>query len=90
MKLDEDLGSLQELLQRIFDTVPFMITIYDPNTNVLRVNRAFERLTGWSSNELATVSLMDKCYPDPEYREQARQYMQSLPAGVAGLVRHHP
>jgi two-component system CheB/CheR fusion protein len=77
MKLDDDLGSLQELLQRIFDTVPFMITIYDPNTNVLRVNRAFERLIGWSSDELATVSLMEECYPDPEYREQARQYMQA-------------
>ena len=77
MKLDEDLRSLQELLQRIFDTVPFMITIYDPNTKVLRVNRAFERLIGWSSDELATVSLMEECYPDPEYREQARQYMQA-------------
>ncbi len=80
MKLDQDLASLQELLQRIFETVPLMITVYEPSTKVLRVNRAFERLVGWSSEELGGVSLMEKVYPDPEYREQARQYMQACRA----------
>jgi PAS domain S-box-containing protein len=66
-----------QLLERIFDTVPLMMTIYEPDTNVLRVNRAFERLIGWSSDELAGISLMEECYPDSEYREKAREYMQA-------------
>jgi PAS domain S-box-containing protein len=66
-----------ERLERMFDTVPLMMTIYEPDTKVLRVNRAFERLIGWSSDEIKDISLMEQCYPDPEYREQAREYMQA-------------
>jgi PAS domain S-box-containing protein len=76
-ELEEAFLREHERLERIFDTVPLMMTIYDPNTKVLRVNRAFERLLGWSSDELGGVSLMEECYPDPEYREQAREYMHA-------------
>lgn len=76
-QLEEALRRDRELLDRIFETVPLMMTIYDPTTRVLRVNRAFERLIGWSSAELSAVSLMEQVYPDPEYREQAREYMQA-------------
>ena len=76
-ELEEAFLREHERLERIFDTVPLLMTIYDPNTKVLRVNRAFERLIGWSSNEVGGVSLMEECYPDPEYREQAREYMQA-------------
>jgi PAS domain S-box-containing protein len=76
-QLEEAFRREHELLERIFETVPIMMTIYEPNTNVLRVNRAFERLIGWSSDELAAVPLMEKCYPDPQYREQAREFMQA-------------
>lgn len=76
-ELEEAFLREHERLERIFDTVPLMMTIYEPDTKVLRVNRAFERLIGWASDELGGVSLMEECYPDPEYREQAREYMQA-------------
>ena len=76
-QLEEAFEREHERLERIFDTVPLMMTIYEPDTKVLRVNRAFERLIGWSSDEVKSVSLMEECYPDPEYREQAREYMQA-------------
>ena len=76
-QLVEDLRHQRELFERVFDTAPLMMTIYEPDTKVLRVNRAFERLTGWSSDALTGVSLMERCYPDPEYREGAREYMQA-------------
>jgi two-component system CheB/CheR fusion protein len=75
--LEEALRRQHERFERVFETVPLMMTIYEPSTNVLRVNPAFERLIGWSSNELAAISLMEQCYPDPEYRERAREYMQA-------------
>jgi PAS domain S-box-containing protein len=75
----------QELLQRIIDTIPVMIATYEPSTHVLRLNPEFERLTGWSTEEARQVDLMEKCYPDPEYREWVREYMQSLQPGWRDL-----
>jgi two-component system CheB/CheR fusion protein len=75
--LEEALRRQHERFERVFETVPLMMTIYDPSTKVLRVNPAFARLVGWSSDELSGISLMEQCYPDPEYREQAREYMQA-------------
>jgi PAS domain S-box-containing protein len=58
-----------------------MLTIYDPAINMLRVNREFEHLIGWSSEDFRTVDVMTVCYPDPEYREEVRAFMQSLEPG---------
>jgi PAS domain S-box-containing protein len=70
-----------ELLQGIIDRIPVMITMYDPNAHVLRVNREFERLTGWSEKAARAVDLMEQCYPDPAYRASVRAYMDSLTEG---------
>jgi PAS domain S-box-containing protein len=63
----------RELLERIIDTIPVMITIYDPGTRMVRVNREFERLVGWSTEEVAGISLMAACYPDPAYRRRVAE-----------------
>jgi PAS domain S-box-containing protein len=75
----------RELLGTIFDKIPVMLTVYEPDTRVLRLNPAFERLIGWSSRDAAGVSLMQECYPDPAYREQVRQFMQSCRDGWMDL-----
>ena len=69
------------LLQAIIDHIPVMITLYEPSTRLLRLNREFERLTGWSTAEARQVDLMEHCYPDPAQREQARAFMASLEEG---------
>jgi PAS domain S-box-containing protein len=71
----------RELLQKIIDTIPVMIAIYQPDTQVLQLNREFERLTGWSTAEARQVDLMVQCYPEPAYREEVRAYMESLQPG---------
>ena len=58
-----------------------MLTIYDPDTKLLRLNPEFERLIGWSPAETAGVSLMQECYPDPEYREDVARFMQTCREG---------
>lgn len=67
----------QELLQTIIDTIPVMITLYEPDKTVLRLNREFERLVGWSSQEALNNSLMEEIYPEPEYRKQVSRFMES-------------
>lgn len=70
-----------ELLERIIDAIPVMIVIYDPALHEFRVNREFERRLGWTNHEFAGQDLMALCYPDPEYREEVRRFMQSLEEG---------
>jgi PAS domain S-box-containing protein len=69
------------LLRAIIDRIPVMITVYRPDTQVLRLNHEFERLTGWTEREARGVDLMERCYPDPAYREEVRGYMESLATG---------
>ena len=69
------------LLQTLVDRIPVMITMYEPSTKVLRVNREFERLTGWSAAAARQVDLMVQCYPDPAYRAEVREFMDSLRDG---------
>jgi PAS domain S-box-containing protein len=69
------------LLQAIIDRIPVMITMYETNSRVLRLNREFERLTGWSTEAARGVDLMERCYPDPAYRAEIRTYMSSMREG---------
>ena len=67
------------LLQTIIDRIPVMISVYEPNTKILRLNREFEQLTGWSTDAARRVDLMAQCYPDPAYRAKIRAHMDALP-----------
>ena len=69
------------LLQAIIDRIPVMITMYQPDARVLRLNHEFERVTGWSAAAARGVDLMERCYPDPAYRAVVRAYMESLREG---------
>lgn len=72
---EQALATERELLNRIFESIPVMLTVYEPSTRVLRLNRQFEQLVGWNSEEAAGNSLMEAIYPDPGYREEVRQFM---------------
>jgi PAS domain S-box-containing protein len=80
-KTEHALTHGRELLQGIIDNIPVMITIYNPGLRDFRLNREFVRVLGWSTEAVRQVDLMEKCFPDPEYRKTARQYMQSLQPG---------
>ncbi len=74
------------LLQAIIDRIPVMITMYEASTRVLRLNREFERLTGWSTEAARGVDLMARCYPDPAYRAEVRAFMDSVREGWRDLA----
>ena len=77
--------SERELLQTIIDSVPAMISIYDPQIKDVRLNKAFFQTTGWSPEDLQKTNVMELVYPNPEYREMVMKYMQALSPGFKDL-----
>jgi PAS domain S-box-containing protein len=71
----------RELLQKLIDTIPVMITIYDPDLQRFRFNPEFRRVLGWSEHDLNGGDPMEKFYADPSERAAARQFMESLETG---------
>ena len=56
----------KELFQAIVDNVPVLITLYDSDMEIKLVNKAFENLIGWNSDEIRSIGLtgiMEKLFP---------------------------
>lgn len=75
----------QELLQRIIDAIPVMITIYDPALQSFRFNQEFRHVLGWTEQDMRRGDPMELFYPDPREREKVRHFMQSLAGGWQDL-----
>jgi len=80
-KADERLKKKRELLQAIIDTIPVMITIYDPQLKTIQFNKNFREVLGWNEEDVKHNDFMSVFYPDPEYRKMVQDYMQSLTSG---------
>jgi PAS domain S-box-containing protein len=74
-KLEEEYAREKELFERIFEQIPVMVDIYDPEVNSIRVNEAFQEILGWSNAEIQEIDLLSACYPDPEAHEKAAKVM---------------
>jgi len=83
--LEEKQKKEHNLLQIIFDTVPAMISIYDPDISEVRLNREIEMVTGWTREDYERKNIMELAYPDPEYRQEVAAYMQSLEPGFRDI-----
>jgi PAS domain S-box-containing protein len=68
----------EELLQKLVDTIPIMIVLYRPDIKVATVNKEFERVTGWTNDEVQQIDIMEACYPDPVYRQKVVDFMATL------------
>lgn len=71
------LNQRNELFQTIFDHIPVMVALFNTNGQCQWVNREWERVLGWSLEDVQTHDILAEFYPDPEYRQQALQFMQS-------------
>lgn len=74
--LEDELERERQFLQKLFDSIPVMLTVYDPAFEHFRVNAEFERVFGWSTDEAATMDLMAAILPDPADRAAAGAFMQ--------------
>ncbi|MGB9978611.1 PAS domain S-box protein [Methanobacterium sp.] len=85
-RAEKELKKEHELLNTIIDTIPVMISVYDPEIKVLKINKEIEKVTGWTQEDIYHISLMKKLYPDPDYRREVEEYMQSLTPGWKELI----
>ena len=58
-KANAELRQEKELTDAIFDSIPGMLYLYDTNGRLLRWNRRHEEMTGYSSEELSRMTLLD-------------------------------
>jgi PAS domain S-box-containing protein len=80
---EEDLARQRELLQRIINEIPIMITIYEPSGGKFKGNREFQKILGWSDENLGDY--LEKAYPDPAYRRMVREFIESSEPGWRDL-----
>ncbi len=75
----------RELLATIFDSIPVMLSLYEPSINNLLFNRAFHEITGWTEDDVQQHDPMELVYPDGEYRNEVADYMRSLTKGFKDI-----
>ena len=80
---EEELARQRELLQRIIDEIPVMITIYDPRVGKFKGNQEFQKVLGWSGENLGDY--LENAYPDPAYRRMVREFIESSKPGWRDL-----
>lgn len=79
--IEYNLSRERELFEGIFNNIPVMITIYNPEMNSFRINSELKRLLGWSEDDASAGNFMEKVFPDQAMRKEAMDYMQSLERG---------
>ncbi len=75
-KAEEELSKERILFKAIIDNIPVMLTRYNPKADMLYLNKEFEKIIGWKTEEVQNMDMMEKVYPDPDYRKQALEYME--------------
>ncbi|TYP92153.1 PAS domain S-box-containing protein [Fodinibius salinus] len=82
IKLENLLNELQskkELKDVLFERIPVFITIYDPELQSFEVNNEFQKVIGWSNEEIKEqdIDLLEVCYPDLETREEVVEFINN-------------
>jgi len=75
----KEIQSEKELKDVLFERIPILITIYDPDLEQFEVNREFEKVTGWTNEEVEKeeIDLMETCFPDLKTREEVVEFMNN-------------
>src|ERR1700733_6284088 len=76
-RLEIDLLKQNEILQKIFDHIPVMISFFDEEGHLRLANREWGRTLGWSFEEIMdrSVDIIAECYPDPKDRRGVRNFI---------------
>ncbi|WP_372972354.1 diguanylate cyclase [Marinobacter sp.] len=85
----EEILRLSQFQQGVIDNANVWLNVLDPNGKVLVWNRAAERISGYTSDEITgSVEIWQKLYPDPGYRAWVIDRVRGIVAGeeeVEGL-----
>ncbi|HEX5835614.1 MAG TPA: PAS domain S-box protein [Pyrinomonadaceae bacterium] len=72
-----ELRKQTEMLQKIFDHIPVMISFRDDTGRIKLVNREWERIFGWSIQDIQKNNgeILQEVYPDAAHLRQARDWI---------------
>jgi PAS domain S-box-containing protein len=81
-RVEDELRSQKEVLQEIFDHIPVMINSIGPGGEIKLVNREWQRVVGWTWEEirersLDIVDVISECYPDPQRRKEVLTFIST-------------
>ena len=76
----------RELLARIVERIPVIITIHEPDLRTFQINEEYRRVLGWGEDDARRGDLMERCFPDPDVHEEARRFMEAAESGWRELV----
>ena len=78
---EQALRTQTERFQKVFDHIPVMVSLHDRNGDVDVINREFEKVMGWTLEDLNRVDLLAECYPDAAYRTKVIDHMGAGQSG---------
>jgi diguanylate cyclase (GGDEF)-like protein/PAS domain S-box-containing protein len=75
-RMEQKLRQQAEMLQAIFDHIPIMIALIDPQGKIQFINKALENSLGWPLKDWQTKDILAECYPDPKVRQQVVDHIK--------------
>jgi len=66
-----------EFLRLIFDNIPLMIALINPNGKLQWVNQEWENVLGWKFQDFQNADVLEVLYPNAEYRQHVINFIQS-------------
>jgi PAS domain S-box-containing protein len=89
---EDEVRKQAEVLQKIFDNAPIAINFFGPDGRLLLVNRAWERVFGWTLRELRDQGrdIYAEAIADPAARQQAREFVTTATGGWADFKIRRP
>jgi PAS domain S-box-containing protein len=76
-RAEEALRQQKEVLETIFEHLPVMLAFFDPQNKLQWINRAWEETLGWKLEELQNLDFLAEFYPNPDYRQNIINFIQS-------------
>ncbi len=83
-RVEESLKCQKEMLEKIVNNLPVMVTSFTSGGNIQVVNKTFEQILGWSLEDMQKTDVLSECYPDPKERREVLDHMKS---GLSGWRR---
>jgi len=76
-RIKDHLSQQKEILQKIFDHTPVMLSFIDKTGRIQLVNRAWEDVLGWSLEEITreNINMGVACFPDPTDRQKIEDFI---------------
>jgi PAS domain S-box-containing protein len=86
-RVEDELRKQKEVFQKIFENIPVMIAFFGEDGRFKLANPEWERTTGWKVEEIQkqNLDIFVELYPDPQYRQVARDFASSSNGAHADL-----